>query len=191
MSATDELRRMLDERGVEWLDSSDENVFHTTWNAMSCWFNEFPDGWTAWGMAMRGTPEQAIAATLGNEPKSMRVFDSMETALAIAEKEVEIEELKRENAELCSENTELAHRRAELEAATLGGNGKSRWHELFGTPERAARTLGRIGHFKPCDEGQTWDCAQCPFDSFDCGGTETPIDDDCAALLEWLRGDAE
>lgn len=65
MSATEALRRMLDERGVEWLDSSDENVLHTTWNDMSCWFNEFPDGWTAWGMAKRGTPEQAIAATLG------------------------------------------------------------------------------------------------------------------------------
>ena len=65
MSATEELRRMLDERGVEWWDSSDDNVLHTTWNDMNCWFNEFPDGWTAWGMAKRGTPEQAIAATLG------------------------------------------------------------------------------------------------------------------------------
>lgn len=65
MSATDELRRLLDERGVKWRDSSDENVLHTTWNGMNCWFNEFQDGWTAWGMAMRGTPEQAVAATLG------------------------------------------------------------------------------------------------------------------------------
>lgn len=65
MKATDELRKLLDERGVEWCDSSDENVLHTTWNDMNCWFNEFPDGWTAWGMAKRGTPEQAIAATLG------------------------------------------------------------------------------------------------------------------------------
>lgn len=68
MTATDELRHMLDERGVEWRDSSDENVLHTTWNDMNCWFNEFPDGWTAWGMAMRGTPEQAVAATLGETP---------------------------------------------------------------------------------------------------------------------------
>lgn len=65
MTMTEHLRAMLDERGVEWLDSSDENVLHTTWNDMNCWFNEFPDGWTAWGMAMRGTPEQAIEATLG------------------------------------------------------------------------------------------------------------------------------
>ena len=64
------------------------------------------------------------------------------------------------------------------------------FYRLFGTPERAARTLGCIGFFKPCDEGQTWDCAQCPIDSFDCGGTGEPIDDDHDALLEWLRGDA-
>ena len=56
---------MLDERGVEWSDSSDENVLHTTWNAMRCWFTEYPDGWTGWGMAMSGSPEQAIEATLG------------------------------------------------------------------------------------------------------------------------------
>lgn len=65
MSVTDELRRMLDERGVEWSDSSDENVLHTTWGNMNCWFNEFHDGWMSWGMAMGGTPEQAIEATLG------------------------------------------------------------------------------------------------------------------------------
>lgn len=65
MSATEELRRLLDERGVEWSDASDKNVSHTTWNDMKCWFIEFQDGWTAWGMSMHGTPEQAIAATLG------------------------------------------------------------------------------------------------------------------------------
>ena len=65
MSATEELRRMLDERGVEWSDASDKNVSHTTWNDMKCWFIEFQDGWTAWGTSMHGTPEQAIAATLG------------------------------------------------------------------------------------------------------------------------------
>ena len=67
MTPTEELRHMLDERGVEWSDSSDENVLHTTWDAMKCWFNEFPDGWTSWGMTMHGTPEQAVAATVGEE----------------------------------------------------------------------------------------------------------------------------
>lgn len=78
MSATEELRRLLDERGVEWRDGSDENVLHTTWNNLNCWFNEFPDGWTSWGMSMRGTPEQAIAATLGRP-----IFDAnLEQALS-------------------------------------------------------------------------------------------------------------
>lgn len=64
MTATDRLRALLDERGVEWRDFSDEHVLHTTWNDMTCWFNDFQDGWTAWGMAKRGTPEQAVEATL-------------------------------------------------------------------------------------------------------------------------------
>lgn len=65
MTATDELRRLLDERGVEWSDYSDKHVLHTSWNDSKCWFNEFPDGLTVWGMSGIGTPEQAIAATLG------------------------------------------------------------------------------------------------------------------------------
>lgn len=51
----------------------------------------------------------------------------------------------------------------------------SRWHELFGTPERAARTLAGI----TCDDGGCEGCtlygANCSYDS--------------DALLEWLRGD--
>jgi len=66
MTATDELRRMLDERGVEWSDSSDEAARYTGWNDSHCWFIEFPDGWTSWGMLSNsGTPAQAIEATLG------------------------------------------------------------------------------------------------------------------------------
>lgn len=53
---------------------------------------------------------------------------------------------------------------------------ESRWHELFGTPERAARTLAGIA----CDDGGCEGCslygANCSYDS--------------NALLEWLRGDA-
>lgn len=67
MTATDELRRMLDERGVEWSDHSDEFVLHTEWDSYSCWFNEYPDGWTAWGKCVHGTPAEAIEGTLGRE----------------------------------------------------------------------------------------------------------------------------
>lgn len=67
MTATERLRELLDERGVKWEDYSDEKRKHTDWNNWSCWFIEYPDGWTSWGMTKRGTPEQAIAATLGND----------------------------------------------------------------------------------------------------------------------------
>lgn len=65
MTATEELRCLLDERGVRWRDSSDKDLLHTMWDGMDCWFDEFPDGWTAWGMTKRGTPAQAVEATLG------------------------------------------------------------------------------------------------------------------------------
>lgn len=85
MTATDELRRLLDERGVEWGDSSDENVLHTTWNGMNCWFNEFSDGWTAWGMAMGGTPEQAVEATMGRGTCRMETEESCQNWMSCSE----------------------------------------------------------------------------------------------------------
>lgn len=58
----------------------------------------------------------------------------------------------------------------------------SRYSELFGTPERAARVIVALNHCRVvcCEE-----CAArgaCRYDG--CG-------DDYDALLEWLRGDAE
>ena len=73
MSATDELRRMLDERGVEWSSSDDRmtedsithwQVGHVIWTAFEAeangrlWLNASSDSEPL-------TPEQAIAATLG------------------------------------------------------------------------------------------------------------------------------
>lgn len=67
MTATDELRRLLDERGVEWKDYNHDN--HTWWS------DDNNIGWHAENRpAVTGsyvkieavlTPEQAIAATLG------------------------------------------------------------------------------------------------------------------------------
>ena len=48
-------------------------------------------------------------------------------------------------------------------------NTQSRWHELFGTPERAARTIADISERVNLDG----------------------IGGDYDVLLEWLRGDAE
>ena len=53
----------------------------------------------------------------------------------------------------------------------------TRWHELFGTPERTARTLANNCH----RDG----CIACAAMGFDCGGG------DYDALLEWLREEGE
>ena len=60
---------------------------------------------------------------------------------------------------------------------------KSRWHDLFGTPERAARTLVRFSPlacsycalYSTCGDDQDKDCLLCDYD----------------ALLEWLKGETE
>ena len=62
-----------------------------------------------------------------------------------------------------------------------GARNTSRWFELFGTPERAARVIVALNH---CRVVGCVDCAArgaCGYDG--CGG-------DYDALLEWLRGDA-
>ncbi len=56
----------------------------------------------------------------------------------------------------------------------------SRWHELFGTPERAARTICRqLKHFNICI------CDGCPVQPLN-----RECDSEYDALLEWMRGDA-
>ena len=88
----------------------------------------------------------------------------------------------------------------------------SRWFQLFGTPERAARTLKKLiedgpflikedrDSFKPakvCDllDELCGGCGKCP-SCVNAHETEYSIKFECNggdydALLEWLRGDAE
>lgn len=54
----------------------------------------------------------------------------------------------------------------------------TRWHELFGTPEKAARTLLDV-----CDNCGQDECSGCQVYELTRGG-----DLDYDALLEWLRG---
>ena len=56
----------------------------------------------------------------------------------------------------------------------------TRWYELFGTSERAARTMVDM-----CEGGTFDDCGGCPAALAECKLG------DYDALLEWLRGDAE
>lgn len=59
-----------------------------------------------------------------------------------------------------------------------GGDDKSRWAQLFGTPERAAKTIADA-----CGESEY--CGGCPAVEAYCHNG------DYDELLEWLRGDAE
>jgi len=63
-NATDELRRMLDERGIEWRSGLEGVTFVGDW----C-FVEYDNGKLAATCEPVLTPEQAIAATLGNDAK--------------------------------------------------------------------------------------------------------------------------
>ena len=77
MNATEELRRLLDERGVEWWETVNHaNCVFTWWDTPmfgSVWAMDNDDGY----LHMSGlnhcdfTPEQAIAATLGSVDKGI------------------------------------------------------------------------------------------------------------------------
>ena len=67
--------------------------------------------------------------------------------------------------------------------AVTGADADSRWHELFGTPERAARTLADL---QTCSLGFDFECDECAVYSLCQSGARNDRD----ALLEWLRGDA-
>ena len=72
MTATDKLRELLDERGVEWWAGDDEDDRKTHWIAhgLTWEFYSYEDGTPHW-LGFFGacesdiTPEQAIEATLG------------------------------------------------------------------------------------------------------------------------------
>ena len=69
MTATDELRRMLDERGVEYKTLSFDDA--TWWNdacGLEWYYGGDDDGHTIIE-ALDPTPEQAIAATMGDVPR--------------------------------------------------------------------------------------------------------------------------
>lgn len=74
MTATDELRKLLDERGVKWTRSCYSGMRYlenTKWPIVSSnpiKFTEYSDGQTKL-IINNATPEQAIAATLGSDTK--------------------------------------------------------------------------------------------------------------------------
>ncbi len=68
MTATDELRRLLDERGVEWDDRGYPKTV-TVWESDGIeWFGLWRDG--AIELEATMTPEQAVESTLGSDLKA-------------------------------------------------------------------------------------------------------------------------
>ena len=68
MSATEVLRRLLDERGVEWMDDSYAQLWCTVWDGQDGkqWrMTENQSGMLTELKAWKVSPAQAIAATLG------------------------------------------------------------------------------------------------------------------------------
>ena len=87
MTATDELRRLLDERGVEYLASEDDTTIYYADSGYRYTYNVNHDSGWAQLYGYNLTPEQAIAATLGSgtchlKPWEMErdtgFYDSME-----------------------------------------------------------------------------------------------------------------
>lgn len=62
--------------------------------------------------------------------------------------------------------------------------GETRYEQLFGTPERAARTSWYMLMCKHVE------CDECPISEGCDIATDIDCDDGEVALLEWLRGDA-
>lgn len=109
------------------------------------------------------TPEQAVAVTLGAPTLTAE----------------QVEEAVRRNIAFCECSEEDVQAIADELNATLGVD-DSRWFELFGAPERAARTICRqLRHYNICI------CDGCPVKP-----PNRECDSEYDALLEWLRGKA-
>ena len=141
MTATDELRRMLDERGVEYFKHEDGEPLRKLEKA-----DEPATSWHIGGAGVCAVPI-----------KGSDLFDLW------------IDNCTPEQA-----------------AAIYEQDRKSRWFELFGTPEMAAMTMAR-----QCFGATSEECNMCVFNECDGklrnSGTYQTVYD---ALLEWLRGDA-
>lgn len=88
MTATEKLRAMLDERGVEWTPSvfdRQHETFYSTENGVGFIVTEFPEiGRMSIACDRRITPEQAIEATLGRDGYSYEQWREISNAVGDA-----------------------------------------------------------------------------------------------------------
>lgn len=177
-NATELLRSMLDERGVEyttelvgqgtlftiWVDEERAYYVLVRHVGIDMWSNHF-------------TPEQAVAATLG---AGRLTVEQVRAAYEKHYHDLPSDYDMPEATALPKYSYGWTAIADELNT-TLGADDGSRWYELFGTPERAAKTL--IAFCDECDPLNN-NCNDCRFGKFI--GFEIFEKD----LLEWLRGKA-
>lgn len=193
MSATDELRRMLDESGIKHFDYSKSGWSQTQWEA--------PDGnrhftYETYNnhaktaklvISWFPTPEQAIAATLGGgKLTAEQVRESIERNFSKVAVLDDGKPVEWRDDWVCKVGIDYKSIADELNATPGGGeceHSGTRWHELFGTPERAAKTLSIM---QRCELGIIGNCDECEMHD-----ACRVRDGDYDALLKWLGGDAE
>lgn len=120
MSATDELRRMLTEAGVEWTDCSYKDTC-TAWSSNGVtWYGLWRDG-SIELMAHQLTPEQAISATIGDTDATPTRQDGADLAAENAKLRERIHELEMEGSDhfYRTAYAEDANRTLEAENAKL------------------------------------------------------------------------
>lgn len=128
MSATEELRRLLDERGVEWgniRNDGSESDYLTEWQFDGIEGHAIATEWSVGHLticiAHPMSPEEAIAATLGKEPDDaamVKLHNRMNAALLEYERVQGIEQRDGDGGVVVPFVAEM-HRLLE-EAATLG-----------------------------------------------------------------------
>lgn len=137
MTATDELRRMLDERGVEWWAEDDPEdpayYFVTKWFANGCEqaYEEIPAIRSRSLNAYCVTPEQAIEATLGSDLKAenAELRDDLQRANdAVCDAEHEESRAWDRVRKVEAENDKLRKLLADFRDAMWGGG---EWTEPF------------------------------------------------------------
>ena len=188
-NATERICELLVERGIDYklrrasATSARETVFWEyekdgDWATAEYAVTVPQDGYGNLN-ASRFTPEQAVAATLGAEkpcPWCGRDMDKRSEA----DKDNAGHAWYRDDSDYI-QGLLRSNEFMKKERAMLGSDDGSRWFELFGTPERAARTMLDLLTCRSCEK--------CQLGVDACSAiTDIYNDEQEATAIEWLRG---